>query len=106
MGIGGAGVGAGWTCGADGVIGTNSPGFHVWGWRSTEGSFTNRSAWPHARQMRVPIESSPPRRNESSPRPIVPVLRSFAQTKSLAPQLLHVGGTKVHPPCAGRRALG
>ena len=25
-------------------IGTNSPGCHVWGWRSVEGSLRNRSA--------------------------------------------------------------
>ncbi len=87
------------------AIGVNSPGRHVCGWRRTAGSFTNRSACPQFRQMRVPIESSPPRRRESSPRPSVPVLRSFAQTKSLAPQLLHVGGTEVHLPCVGRRAL-
>jgi hypothetical protein len=43
--------------------------------------------------MRVPRESSPRDRSESVPPPIEPVLRSFAQTKSFAPQLLHTGGT-------------
>jgi hypothetical protein len=88
-----------------GVIGTNSPGRQVWGCRRTAGSLTKRSACPQDRQMRVPIESSPPRRSESSPRPIVPVLRSFAQTKSLAPQLVHVGGTAVYPVIMRRRGL-
>ncbi len=110
LGAGGGGAGAGgaavdgpWA--GLGVIGTNSPGLHVCGCRSTEGSFTKRSACPHDRQMRVPIDSSPPRRSESSPRPMVPVLRSFAQTKSLDPQLLHKGGTELHPLTVRRRAL-
>ena len=100
--LGGLGVFAGEVAGGSG---TNSPGRQVCGCRSTDGSFTNRSAWPHCRQMRVPSDSSPPRRRLSSPRPIVPVLRSFAHTKSLAPQLLHVGATELHLPCESRPAL-
>ncbi len=45
--------------------------------------------------MRVPIESSPRGRRDSVPAlSEPPVLRSFAHTKSLAPQLLQVGGTE------------
>jgi hypothetical protein len=76
-------------------IGTNSPGFQWCGFRRIEGSFRNRSAWPQPRQIRVPIDSSPRERRESVPLPIPPpVLRSFAQTKSFAPQLLQTGGTE------------
>jgi hypothetical protein len=74
-----------------GRIGTNSPGFQVWGCRRTVGSFTNRSAWPHPRHTRVPRASSPPLRSERPPRPIPPVLRFSAQTKSFPPQLLQTG---------------
>jgi len=72
-------------------MGTNSPGRHVCGIFRIDGSFMNRSAWPQPRQMRVPSDSSPPERIDRVPRPIVPVLRSFTQTKSLAPQLLQTG---------------
>ena len=91
------GPGDGSLAGADrdgecrGAIGTNSPGFQVCGCRRTAGSFRNRSAWPHARQMRVPSESSPRVRSDRVPRPIEPVRRSFAHTKSFAPQLLQIG---------------
>jgi len=53
----------------------------------------NRSACPHARQIRVPKASSPRERIERVPPPRVPVLRSFTQTKSDAPQFEHVGAT-------------
>jgi hypothetical protein len=53
----------------------------------------NRSACPHARQIRVPNPSSPRERIESDPPPSVPVLRSFTQTKSDAPQFEQVGAT-------------
>jgi len=82
--------GAGAEAGRAGM-GTNSPGFHVCGIRRIEGSLRNRSACPQTRHSRVPRESSPPERIESVPRPIVPVRSSFAQTKSLAPQLLQTG---------------
>jgi hypothetical protein len=75
-----------------GGIGTNSPGRQAWGVRRIPGSLRKRSAWPQPRQIRVPSESSPPERIDSVPRPIVPVLRSFAQTKSVAPQFEHTGG--------------
>jgi hypothetical protein len=94
----GGGAGAPWCGGAEAgrlAIGVNSPGFHVWGMRRTEGSFRKRSAWPHDRQIRVPSDSSPRERSESDPPPIPPVLRSFAQTKSDAPQLLHTGANRV-----------
>jgi hypothetical protein len=86
-----------WWCEVEvvGGIGTNSPARHVCGAFRIEGSFRNRSAWPHDLQIRVPNESSPFGRSESVPalnEP--PVLRSFAQTKSFAPQLLHTGGTE------------
>jgi hypothetical protein len=74
-------------------IATNSPGRQVCGCRRIDGSFRNRSAWPQALQIRVPSESSPLDRSEREPPPIEPVLSSFAQTKSFAPQLLHTGGT-------------
>jgi nucleotide-binding universal stress UspA family protein len=60
--------------------------------RRIAGSFRKRSACPQARQIRVPSDSSPPERIERVPRPIVPVLRSFAQTKSVAPQFEQTGG--------------
>ena len=69
----------------------NSPGFQVCGILRTDGSFRNRSAWPQDRQIRVPSESSPRARRESDPPPSPPVLRSFAHTKSEAPQLLQMG---------------
>jgi hypothetical protein len=43
--------------------------------------------------MRAPIPISPRGRTERLPEPVMPVRRSLAQTKSLAPQLLHVGAT-------------
>jgi hypothetical protein len=73
---------------ARGGIGTNSPGRQVCGWRRTVGSLTKRSACPQPRQIRVPRASSPLLLNARTPRPIVPVLRFSAQTKSFAPQLL------------------
>ena len=82
-----------WVGGGRAGIGTNSPGRQVWGILSTAGSFRKRSAWPQARQIRVPRESSPRERMEREPPPIVPVLRSFTQTKSPAPQFVHTGGT-------------
>jgi hypothetical protein len=82
-------------------IGTNSPGRHVWGIRRTEGSLRNKSAWPHARHTRVPRESSPRDRSESDPPPIVPVLSSFAQTKSDAPQFEQMGAMRLPSPKAG-----
>jgi len=50
--------------------------------------------------MRVPRESSPRARSESEPPPSPPVLRSFAHTKSDAPQLLQTGATRftLRPP--------
>ena len=85
-------------CGVDGGpragIGTNSPGLHVWGIRRIEGSLRNRSAWPQVRQIRVPRASSPRERIESEPPPSEPVLSSFTQTKSLAPQFEQTGGTE------------
>ncbi len=86
-GAGGFGAGA---C-PFGGSGTNSPGFQVCGWRRTVGSLTNRSAWPHPRQTRVPSDSSPPLRSDSPLRPSPPVFRFSAQTKSLPPQLLQTG---------------
>jgi hypothetical protein len=83
-------------------IGTNSPGFHVWGIRSTDGSFRNRSACPQARQRRVPIDSSPRARSESEPPPMEPVFSSFAQTKSDAPQFEQTGGTRSPLPSVSR----
>lgn len=98
---GGDPVGAMWCVGElpdRGVIGVNSPGFHVCGIRRIDGSFRKRSAWPHPRQIRVPSESSPRDRRESEPPPIPPVLRSFAQTKSDAPQLLQTGANRFTLP--------
>jgi hypothetical protein len=89
----GGGAGRGVTSGGRGGIGTNSPGRHVWGARRIAGSFRKRSAWPHARQIRVPIDSSPRERIDNVPPPIEPVLSSFTQTNSVAPQLLQTGGT-------------
>ena len=77
------------------VMGVNSPGRQVCGILRIEGSFMNRSAWPHDRQIRVPSESSPRDRSERDPPPRLPVLSSFAQTKSDAPQLLQTGATRV-----------
>jgi nucleotide-binding universal stress UspA family protein len=85
--------GVGGAAGREG-IGTNSPGFHVCGWRRIVGSFRNRSACPQDRHRRVPIDSSPRGRSESAPPPIEPVLSSFAQTKSDAPQLEQTGATR------------
>jgi len=93
----GAGCVAWWVgCAAAGrgAMGVNSPGFQVCGIRRIDGSFRKRSAWPHARQIRVPRESSPRARSDSEPPPSPPVLRSFAQTKSVAPQLLQTGATR------------
>jgi len=102
-GVAGDGAGAvggieGWCtggAGARGTIGVNSPGRQVCGIRRIDGSLRNRSAWPHARQIRVPSESSPRDRREREPPPRLPVLRSFAQTKSVPPQLLQTGATRV-----------
>jgi len=90
---GGAAAGFAW-------IGTNSPGRQVCGMRRIDGSFRNRSACPQDRQIRVPIESSPRERSESVP-PLIapPVLRSFAHTKSDAPQLLQTGATRAPIRC-------
>ena len=107
-GAGGAGLGVGGAEGAgDGGgagalvtwwglvgIGTNSPARQVWGMRRMDGSFRNRSAWPHPRQIRVPSDSSPRERSESEPPPIVPVFSSFTQTKSVAPQFVQTGATE------------
>lgn len=97
LGAGGSGTGGfGATGGGPGrgAIGTNSPGRHVWGMRRIDGSLRKRSAWPQARQIRVPRESSPRERIESDPPPIEPVFRSFTQTKSPAPQFVHWGATE------------
>ncbi len=96
--------GAGTTAGRAG-IGTNSPGFHVCGILRIDGSFRKRSACPHERHSRVPIDSSPRARKEREPPPIEPVLSSFAQTKSDAPQLEQTGATRSPSP-AVRRPLG
>jgi hypothetical protein len=81
-------------------MGVNSPGFQVCGILRIAGSFRKRSAWPQARQIRVPSESSPRERRESEPPPSPPVLRSFAQTKSDAPQFVHMGVNRVTLPAA------
>jgi hypothetical protein len=100
---------AGGAAGREGM-GTNSPGFQVWGIRRIEGSFRNRSACPQARQSRVPMDSSPRARKERAPPPMEPVLSSFAHTKSDAPQLEQTGATrspscKVRPPFRKRLAF-
>ncbi len=51
------------------------------------------------------MESSPRARKESAPPPIEPVLSSFAQTKSDAPQLEQTGATR-SPSFKVRRPLG
>jgi hypothetical protein len=102
-GVGAVAAGGWWACVAAGLgrggIGTNSPGRHMCGALRTEGSFRKRSACPHARQIRVPRDNSPRDRSEREPEPRLPVFRSLAQTKSLAPQLLHTGATMVPRQC-------
>jgi hypothetical protein len=102
---GGVGAGGAWLAGGEGGragMGMNSPGRHVWGILRIAGSLRNRSAWPHDRQIRVPRANSPRDRRESVPPPIDPVLMSFTQTKSLAPQLTHAGATVgTFPPSSG-----
>jgi len=65
----------------------------VWGIFRIAGSFRNRSACPHDRQMRVPSASSPRARIERLPPPREPVFNSFTQTKSDAPQFEQTGAT-------------
>jgi hypothetical protein len=93
-GAGGGEAGAGADAGGFfGTMGTNSPCRQVCGIFRTDGSLRNRSACPQFRQIRVPSDSSPRTRSERAPLPREPVLRSFAQTKSVAPQFEQVGGT-------------
>jgi hypothetical protein len=100
-GVGAAGGGAAGVVGGREGIGTNSPGLQVWGMRRIDGSFRKRSAWPHDRHTRVPSASCPRDRIERVPPPSEPVLRSFTQTKSPAPQLVHTGATgNTYPPSA------
>ncbi len=109
---GGGGVGAGggggggaagvWVCGwvgagfgatGFGVIGMNSPGRHMCGCWRIASSRRKRSACPQVRQIRVPSGISPRDRSDRVPPLRFPVFSSLAQTKSLAPQLEHVGAT-------------
>ena len=109
-GVGGGAAGEWWCSGglAAGLVtmGTNSPGRHVWGWWRTVRSRRNSSACPQVRQMRAPSGISPRVRSDR-PAPIVPVLRSFAQTKSVPLQFVQTGATRMrlYALRAGRRAL-
>src|SRR5579862_8709463 len=75
----------------------NSPGRQEFGWWRIEMSRRNRSAWPHVRQIRVPRGISPRARSERVPPPVIPVLSSLDQTKSVPLQLEQTGAKRTSP---------